>query len=97
MEAPVGEEKKLTEEEAKQVHSLHRQAQEIVHAIGQAEVHKAKLLSQLASVEEQANQTINAFGARLGIPQGAAWHLTPDGTVVMVDPKTGRPLPPAAQ
>jgi len=97
MEAPVGEVKKLTEEEAKQVHGLHRQAQDIVHAIGQAEVHKAKLLSQLADVEKKAHETIDAFGARLGIPQGAAWHLTSDGTVVMIDPKTGRPLPPSDQ
>lgn len=97
MEATAGEMKKLTEEEAKIVHGLHRQAQDLVHAIGQAEVHKAKLLSQLSGVEQEAHKTIDAFGARLGIPQGAAWHLTPDGTVVMIDPKTGRPLPPSDQ
>ena len=97
MEAPVGEPKKLTPEEAKQIHGLHRQAQDIVHAIGQAEVHKAKLLSQLADVEKVAHETIDAFGARLGIAPGTAWHLTPDGTVVMIDPKTGQPLPPSGQ
>ena len=91
MEASVGEVKKLTAEEAKQIHNLHRQAQDIVQAIGQAEVHKAKLLSQLADVERVAHETIDAFGARLGIPAGAPWHLTPDGTVVMIDPKTGQP------
>lgn len=97
MEATAGEMKKLTEEEAKQIHGLHRQAQDIVHAIGQAEVHKAKLLSQLADVEKMAHETIDAFGARLGIPKDAPWHLTPDGTVVMIDPKTNQPLPPVSQ
>ena len=88
MDAP---EKKLTESEAKQIHGLHRQAQDIVHAIGQAEVHKSKLLSQLAEVERQAHQTIDTFGARLGIAKDQPWHLTPDGTVVMIDNKDIRP------
>lgn len=96
MESPIGE-KKLTAEETNQIRNLHRQAQDIVHAIGQAEVHKAKLLAQLADVEKQSRVVIEAFGARIGIPGGAAWHLTPDGTVVMVDPMTGQPLPPSAQ
>jgi hypothetical protein len=83
--------KKLTDDENKQITGLHRQAQEIVHAIGQTEVRKAKLLSQLADVEEQAQGVMNSVGARLGLPQGVPWHITPDGNVVVVDPKTGQP------
>lgn len=90
-------EKKLTAEETKTIQALHRQAQDIVHAIGQAEVHKAKLLAQLADVEKQAHGAIDSFGARLGIPPGTPWHLTPDGTVVMIDPKTGQPVPSSGQ
>jgi hypothetical protein len=89
--------KKLTPEESKQIHDLHRQAKEIVQAIGQTEVHKAKLISQLADVEERAHQTINSFGDRLGIPRGAAWHITPDGQVVVVEGATGIPSPVPAQ
>ena len=89
--------KKLTPEETQTIHGLHKQAQDVVHAIGQAEVHKAKLLSQLAGIEQKAQDTISSFGARLGLPPGAAWHLTPDGTVVLVDPKTGQPLPSVTQ
>jgi hypothetical protein len=83
--------KKLTDDENKQITGLHRQAQEIVHAIGQTEVRKAKLLSQLADVEEQAQGVMNSVGVRLGLPQGVPWHITPDGNVVVVDPKTGQP------
>lgn len=83
--------KKLTDDENKQITGLHRQAQEIVHAIGQTEVRKAKLLSQLADVEEQAQGVMNSVGARLELPQGVPWHITPDGNVVVVDPKTGQP------
>lgn len=85
--------KKLTEEEAREISTLHRQAQEIVHAIGQTEVRKAKLLSQLAEVEERAQGAMNSVGARLGISQGSPWQITPDGNVVLLDPKTGQPLP----
>lgn len=86
--------KKLTDDESKEIQGLHRQAQEIVHAIGQTEVRKAKLLSQLSDVEEQAQGTMNSVGARLGLPQGVPWHITPDGSIVLIDPKTGQPLAP---
>lgn len=85
--------KKLTEVENKQITGLHRQAQEVVHAIGQTEVRKAKLLSQLADVEEQAQGVMNSVGVRLGLPQGVPWHITPEGNVILVDAKTGQPLP----
>lgn len=86
--------KKLTEEESKEITALHRQAQEIVHAIGQTEVRKAKLLSQLSEVEERAQGIMNSVGARLGLQQGVPWQITPDGNVVVLDPKTGQPVAP---
>ena len=84
--------KKLTDEESQNITSLHRQAQEIVHAIGQTEVRKAKLLSQLSDVEEKAQGIMNSVGARLGLQQGVPWQITPDGQVILIDPKTGQPL-----
>ena len=83
--------KKLTEDESKEIQGLHRQAQEIVHAIGQTEVRKAKLLSQLADLEERAQGVMNSVGARLGIPPTTPWQMTPEGDVVILDPKTGQP------
>lgn len=84
--------KKLTDDESKEITGLHRQAQELVHAIGQTEVRKAKLLTQLSDVEEKAQGVMNSVGARLGLPQGVPWHITPDGNIVLIDPKTGQPL-----
>lgn len=84
--------KKLTEDESKEIQSLHRQAQEIVHSIGQTEVRKAKLLSQLASLEERAQGVMSSVGARLGIPAATPWQMTPEGDVVILDPKTGQPV-----
>ena len=84
--------KKLTDDESKEITGLHRQAQELVHAIGQTEVRKAKLLTQLSDVEEKAQVVMNSVGARLGLPQGVPWHITPDGNIVLIDPKTGQPL-----
>jgi hypothetical protein len=86
--------KKLTNDENKQITALHRQAQDIVHTIGQTEVRKAKLLSQLSDVEEKAQGIMNSVGARLGLPQGVPWQITPDGQVILIDPKTGQPIPP---
>jgi hypothetical protein len=86
--------KKLTEEETREITGLHRQAQELVHAVGQTEVRKAKLLAQLSDVEERAQGVMNSVGARLGLPQGVPWQITPDGTIVLIDPKTGQPVAP---
>ena len=86
--------KKLSEEEASTIALLHRQAQELVHGIGQTEVRKAKMLSQLSEIEERAQGIMNSLGARLGIPQGTPWQITADGTVVLLDPKTGQPMTP---
>lgn len=94
---------KLTDDETRTINALHRQAQEIVQAVGQTEVRKKKLLDQLQLVEEQAQGIMNSLGQRLGIPMGHPWQITSDGTVVMIDPKTGQPLgqvsaaPPAQQ
>jgi hypothetical protein len=90
-------EMKLTEDETKKISGLHRHAQEIVHAIGQAEVHKAKLLAQLAGVEEEAQGMMNSLGTRLGITPGTPWQITPDGRVIVIDPKTGQPVQPAPE
>ena len=84
--------KKLSEEEASTISLLHRQAQELVHAIGQNEVRKAKMMSQLSEIEEHAQGIMNSLGARLGIPQGTPWQVTADGSVVLLDPNTGLPL-----
>lgn len=82
-QVPGTDPKNLTPEESEAIQKLHRQAREIIQAIGQAEVHKAKLLSQLADVEDRAHTALDAVGTRLGIPKNTPWHLTQDGSVVL--------------
>lgn len=83
---------KLTADESTALQSMHKQAQEIVHNIGLAEVRKAKMLGQLAEIDEHAQGVMNSVAARLGIPQGTAWQVTPDGSVVIHN----SPKPPEA-
>lgn len=90
----MSEEMKLTEEESKHISALHRQASDIIQAIGQEEVRKAKLMSQLADIEERAQGVMNSVGARLQIPAGTPWQVKPDGTVTVIDVKTGQPVAP---
>ena len=84
---------KLTADEATALQSMHKQAQEIVHNIGMAEARKAKMLGQLAEIDEHAQGVMNSVAARLGIPPGTAWQVTPDGSVVMLN---NLPKPPEA-
>jgi hypothetical protein len=84
--------KKLNPDEVQQLTHLHRSAQEQVTRIGQLEVQKGRLLSSLSAIEESAQAIMNAAAARLGIPQGTAWRMAQDGTVIILDPKTGGPV-----
>ena len=86
--ANVSTEMKLTSDEVTTVTKLHRDAQEIVQQIGQAEVRKARLLASLSEIEEKAQALMNAAASRLGIEPGTPWQMTPDGTVVILpDPR----------
>jgi hypothetical protein len=84
-------EMKLSPEEIQQITKMHRDAQELVQQIGQAEVRKARLLASLSEVEEKAQAIMNAASARLGIAPGTPWQTTPDGKVVVLsDPRNGQ-------
>ena len=83
---------KLTDEESKSIANLHRQAQAMVHQIGQLEVRKAQTMTELQSVEMAAKAIMDNVAVRLGIEPGTPWQITPDGNVVLLDPKTGQPV-----
>lgn len=80
--------KKLSPEETASLTQMHRQAQELVQQIGQMEVRKNRLMASLADIEEKAQGIMNAAASRLGIAPGTPWQMAPDGTVVIVPPKT---------
>lgn len=77
---------KLTPEETARILQLHRQAREVTHAIGQTEIHKAKLIARMADLEEEVHQVMEAASSRMGIPKGTSWSITPDGSVVFQPP-----------
>lgn len=79
--------KKLDEKEVAQLTQLHRQAQELVQGIGQMEVRKARSISSLAVIEEQAQAIMNAAASRLGIAPGTSWQMAPDGSILFLDKK----------
>ena len=83
-------ESKLTSEETQTLTQLKRQAQEIIHEIGQIEVRKSQRLSSLADLEEQAQMILNSAAERLNIPKGTSWQTTPTGEIIVLD-EQGQP------
>ncbi len=96
-ETPVEIEMKLSPEEVSSLVNFHKEAQELVSIIGQTEVRKQRLIVQLGGIEDRAQQVMNGAGARLKIPAGTPWQMSQDGTVVILDPKTGQPVTTVTQ
>lgn len=80
---------KLTDAESQALAQLRRQGQQTQMQIGEMEIHKARLLGNMADLEAQAQRIMTEAGKRLGIPDGTPWNVTPDGTVRIVP--GGRP------
>lgn len=79
----------LTEAENTAILQLRRQGQHTQMQIGEMEIHKARLLGNMADLESQAQRIMTEAGKRLGIPDGTPWNVSPDGTVRIVP--GGRP------
>lgn len=75
--------------------SLNQQSRQMVFQIGQTEIQKQRLLSQLGTLEQQSHQQSQAIGKRLGIPDGTQWNVTPDGKVHMMQQPFSFPRPVA--
>lgn len=86
--------RKLEPNEISHLSQLQRKVMELVHSVGQTEVRKQRLLSEIAAAEEEAQGVMQAAAARLGIPEGVPWQMAPDGSVYEIDPATGAPADP---
>ena len=86
--------KKLTDDEARSIANLHRQAQGLVHQVGQLEVRKHQAMTELQSIEMAAKAIMDNVASRLGIPANTPWQISPDGQVILIDPQTGQPIAP---
>lgn len=65
--------------------------------VDEVESQKAQMIAQLDGVEGEAQQDLDAIGARFGIKSGEPWQALPDGTVRRVDPELIRAAQAAAQ
>ena len=59
--------------------ALRQQARGLVTRIGELEVEKARILGQVARLEDQTQNHLQGVGKRLNIPQGMQWQVTADG------------------
>lgn len=83
---------KLTTEEHRVLTDIHHQVKEAIFQVGQIELRKNAAVARVQELNQQAQRQIDAAAARLKFPQGTAWQMMPDGTVVLLDPVTGQPL-----
>lgn len=79
--------RKLNPEELSRLSELQRAVVDRVHAIGQLEVRKQRILDEISGMEATAQGVMAAAAARLGVPEGTAWQMMPDGTVVELAPE----------
>lgn len=89
---------KLTPEELAPLTESHRKTQELIFALGQLEMsrdaldqRKGTLISQIRELNVSAQKLMAAASERLGIAPGTPWQMLPDGSVLLLDPKTGLP------
>lgn len=65
------------------VTAMRARATQIVNEIGQMEIRKLNLAHELNRLENQSSSLLKAEALRLGIPEGAAWQLTPEGKALL--------------
>jgi len=71
----------LTVGEMRAIESLRAAADGVIRDIGGLEVRKSQLITRLTQYEAQAQGVLQGAAARLNIPKGEAWHVTPEGKV----------------
>lgn len=79
---PLGD---VQAETIQQLNSLRQAAKDIANEIGQMEIRKARLIGSLGDIENKAQELLTAEGKRLGVPEGTAWQVTPEGKAITVN------------
>ena len=75
----------LTPQRMKLVQSLRAAGRDVVQQIGMCEVRKARLLTDLASIEARNEAVMTEEAKRVGVPEGAPFQVTPEGAILMVN------------
>lgn len=73
----------LEENEVKLIEAYRKTANDMIQQIGQLEVQKARLLGQMADVEERAQKVLNEAKQRFNVGQQPCF-ITADGKIMAV-------------
>jgi len=65
------------------VNQLRQRAEMLTAEIGRIEVRKGAILNEITNLNEKATVLLRQEGERLGIPSGAEWMVSPEGTVTV--------------
>ena len=67
------------------VTQLRARSEALVAEVGRLEIHKAALAQEAVGVNQKAQSLLQQEAQRLGIPNGTAWRLSPEGVAMAVD------------
>lgn len=65
------------------VNQLRQRAEMLTAEIGRIEIRKGAILNEITNLNEKATALLRQEGDRLGIPAGAEWMVSPEGTVTV--------------
>lgn len=66
------------------ISQLRQNANQLLNQLGQLELRKTRIASQIERNEVQAQQVVSEARGRLGIPESAPWQIQEDGKVVAI-------------
>lgn len=64
---------------------MRSRVESVLGEVGRLELHKSNMLQEVAELNMQANLLVKQESARLGIPDGAQWKITPEGKASIVE------------
>jgi hypothetical protein len=65
------------------VQGMRQRSTELLVEMGRLELTKQNILSELRRLENQSQTLLRQEADRLGIAEGASWHLTPEGKAMV--------------
>lgn len=70
---------KVSQETQQTVGAMRGRTELLLVEVGRLEFRKARMLREIESLDANAAQLLKSEATRLGIPEGAAWRMTPEG------------------
>lgn len=76
----------LVPQKLKAIQALRQSGRDLVVEIGMLEVRKARLMTNLAQIEAQGEALMTEEARRVGVSEGAAFSVTPEGAILLNGP-----------